>query len=87
MTDTPDLRRRYWRLVRFMGLVALAGVIGALSYLHLTGTRLHFQAVLALTLGIGGAVMLAGVLMALAFASNASGHDEAVRDESGDDWR
>lgn len=86
--DSPELRRRYWRLVRFMAVLALAGIAAALGYLYLTGTTLHLHWVLALTLGIGGAVMLAGVLMALVFVSNASGHDDAVRDESVDeDWR
>ena len=70
-----------------MALMAATGVVAALAYLHFTGTKLHFHAVLALTLGIGGAVILAGVLMALVFLSNASGHDEEVRDETGDDWR
>ncbi len=85
MTE-DDAWTRYRRLVLFMGVVALAGIIAALAYLHLTGTKLHLQAVIALSLGIGGAVLLAGVLMALVFASNASGHDDAVRDETGDDW-
>lgn len=86
--EIADLPRRYWRLVGFMTLIAALGIVTALTYLRLTGTVLHFHAVLALSLGISGAVILAGVLMALVFISDASGHDEAVRDESVDeDWR
>lgn len=85
MTDLSDLRRRYWRFVRIMGWIALAGVLGSLAWLYLTGAafRLHF--VIAIALGIAASVMLAGMLMGLVFFSNRSGHDETVaRDE---DWR
>lgn len=84
MTDSSDARRRYWRFVRIMAWIALAGVLLSLAWLYLTGApfRLHF--VLAIALGIAGSVMLAGMLMGLVFFSNRSGHDETVaRDE---DW-
>ena len=84
MTDTADHRRRYWRLMRIMAGVAVAGVVAVLGYLYATGANLRLHFVVALALGISGSVLLAGMLMGLVFLSNRSGHDESVRDE---DWR
>jgi len=76
------LRRRYWRLVGIMALVAIATIAGALWYIQASGTPLRLHVALAMSLGIGLTLLLAGGLMSLLFFSSRSGHDErAYRDE------
>lgn len=78
MNDNPnaDLRRRYWRLVGLMALIAVVTIAGALWYLHASGTPLRLHVALAMSLGIGLTLLLAGALMSLLFFSARSGHDE-----------
>lgn len=77
-----NLHRRYWRLVGLMAAVAIAVIAGALWYMWASGTPLRLHVVLAMSLGIGFTVLLAGGLMSLLFFSARSGHDDAVhRDE------
>ena len=71
-------RRRFWQLMALMTALALAGVAGVLEYLRQIGEPLHFHFVLAISLGIGISMLLAGALMGLVFISNRSGHDSSM---------
>lgn len=84
MNDDPNagLRRRYWRLVGLMAAIAAITIAGALWYVHASGTPLRLHVVIAMSLGIGLTLLLAGGLMSLLFFSARSGHDErAAQDE------
>lgn len=72
--------RRFWRLMAVVAAIAIAAVLGALAYMQATGTPLRLHFVIALTLGIGLTLLLAGALMGLLFFSARSGHDEPAFD-------
>ena len=55
--------------------ICVAAVIVAMA--HLQGP-LHLVTMAAVIGGVGGSVMMAGLLMGLAFLSSGSGHDEDV---------
>lgn len=67
------------RIVKWIILVAVVMVAGALLYLHLTGD-LDFSMVIATTLGVFFSVVLGCGLFAAAFFSAKSGIDEQVGD-------
>ena len=80
--DDPQYAAFAW--ARFRGIMAwmvlaaaicVAAVIAAMA--HLQGP-LHLVTMLAVIGGVGGSVMMAGLLMGLAFLSSGSGHDEDV---------
>ncbi len=80
--DDPHYAAFAW--ARFRGIMAwmvlaaaicVAAVIMAMA--HLQGP-LHLVTMLAVIGGVGGSVMMAGLLMGLAFLSSGSGHDEDV---------
>jgi len=75
-----DHWRRFRRLMAFMVTIAVIAVAIALWTLHRDGVVLHWQFMLALGLGIGVSLLLAGALMGLVFVSANSGHDDAVID-------
>ena len=92
--DTPDLSdphyarfawARYWRLMRWMGLVALLCVGAALWILHATYGPMPIHMILATILGVGLSVLLCAALMGLVFLSSGSGHDETIIDFSKED--
>lgn len=69
---------RYRRIMRFMFLVTV-GVVGiavALLYKYNGAVSVHYY--IAIALGIGFTMLLAGALMGLIFLSNGTGHDAAV---------
>ncbi len=81
LTD-PDYARFAWARFRHLlaWMTAVAGacsvaVIAAMA--HLQGP-LHLITMFAIIGGVGGSVVLAGLLMGLAFLSSGSGHDEDV---------
>jgi hypothetical protein len=77
-----ELRRRYWRLVGLMAAIAALTIAGALYYVQASGTPLRLHTALAMSLGIGLTLLLAGALMGLLFFSARSGHDErALHDD------
>lgn len=65
------------RIVKWIALVAVLMVIGALFYLKWMGTW-SVHAVVATILGVFLSVLLGCGLFALAFLSDKSGHDEDV---------
>lgn len=72
--------RRFWRLMAVVAAIAAIAVLAALAYMQATGTELRLHFVIALTLGIGLTLLLAGALMGLLFFSARSGHDELAAD-------
>lgn len=79
----PDYARFAWgrfrAILAWMTLAAaicVAAVIVTLA--HVMGP-LHLVTMLAIIGGVGGSVMLAALLMGLAFLSSGSGHDEDVK--------
>lgn len=70
--------RRYRRLLALMFGLAVVVIGVALTVLHAEGVVLRLNFVIALALGIGVSLMLAGALMGLLFVSANSGHDDSV---------
>ena len=89
MNESPPASpaRRFWRLMTIVALAAAAAIVAALFYAHATGTPLRLHFVVAMSLGIGLTLLLAGALMGLLFFSARSGHDEAAFDRDDLDER
>ena len=69
---------RFRAIMAWMVLAAalcIALVIVAMAYVQ---GPLHLVTMLAIIGGVGGSIILAGLLMGLAFLSSGSGHDEDV---------
>ena len=80
--DDPDYAAFAWARFRWM-LKIMAGVSVVAALVALAGIwwwvgSMHWVTAAATLGGVGGSVMLGGVLMALVFLSNGSGHDAAV---------
>ena len=80
--DDPDYAAFAWARFRdimawmvLAAAVCVAAIIAATA--HIQG-RQHLVTMLAVIGGVGGSVMMAGLLMGLAFLSSGSGHDEDV---------
>jgi hypothetical protein len=67
------------RMIKWIAVVAVLMVIGALAYLDMMGD-LSLHAAIAMVLGVFLSVLLGCGLFALAFFSDKSGHDEDVSD-------
>lgn len=65
------------RIMKWIGVVAVLMVVGALSFLKLTG-ELDATMAIATTIGVFVSVLLGCGLFAAAFFSNKSGLDETV---------
>ena len=82
MIDPAEPRAAHWRRYRrLLGMIAGLAVVtvgGALAVLHGEGVVLRPNFVIALGLGIGVSIVLAGALMGLVFVSASSGHDDSV---------
>lgn len=76
----PSPVRRFWRLMAIMAVVAAIAIAGALFWAQARGTPLRLHFALAMSLGIGLTLLLAGALMGLLFFSSRSGHDEGAFD-------
>ena len=80
--DDPDYAAFAWARFRWM-LKIMAGVSVVAALVALAGIwwwvgTMHWVTAAATLGGVGGSIMLGGVLMALVFLSNGSGHDAAV---------
>lgn len=71
-----QVRLRYRRMFRLVGLVALGAAALAVGALYLALGEFQLHASIAMAIGIGLSVLLGGALMGLVFLSNASGHDD-----------
>ena len=69
---------RYFRLMRWMVVVTVAMVIGAMVLLYRSNGLVSIHFYIAAALGIGFAMLLMSALMGLVFLSSGTGHDDAV---------
>jgi uncharacterized membrane protein len=76
---TRSAADEFRRMIKWIAIIAVLMVIGALAYLGAMGD-LSLHAVIATVLGVFLSVLLGCGLFALAFFSDKSGHDEAVSD-------
>jgi hypothetical protein len=79
--DRQKAVAEFKRTLAIIGIVAVLMVIGALTYLSLTGD-LEKNMVIATILGVFFSVLLGCGLFAAAFFSDKSGHDQNVTDAS-----
>lgn len=76
---------RFRRIMRWMFLVTMTTVIGALSVLYRQEGMVSPHFYIAVAIGISFAMLLMSGLMGLVFLSNASGHDADVAAPPNDD--
>lgn len=80
--DDPHLAQfawaRYRRVMRWMMLVTVTMVIGALVALYRTNGLVSVHVYIATALGIGFTMLLMSALMGLVFLSSGTGHDESI---------
>jgi hypothetical protein len=76
---------RYKRLMRWMMLVTLTMVIGAVVVLYRQNGLISIHFYIATALGISFAMLLMSALMGLVFLSNGTGHDQALSDQADED--
>ena len=78
-TDRQSAMAEFKLIVKWIMVLAVLMVIGALTYLHFYST-LDGNTVVAVTLGVFLSVLLGCGLFAAAFFSDKSGHDQSVTD-------
>ena len=78
---------RYRRIMRFMLLVTIGVVALAIAVLYDGDSEASVHYYIAIALGIGFSMLLAGGLMGLIFLSSGTGHDESVTDLMEDEDR
>ncbi len=71
---------RYRRVMRWMMLITVTMVAGALVILYRQDSLVSIHFYIATALGIGFTMLLASALMGLVFLSSGTGHDEAIVD-------
>jgi hypothetical protein len=76
----PHAWARYWRIMRWMTLLALLCVVAALAYFRFGGDPVPVNMLIAGSLGVFLTVMVGTGLMSLVFLSAGSGHDEDADD-------
>lgn len=78
-TERQSALAEFKRIMKWIAVIAVLMVAGALTYLYLTST-LDANTVVATTLGVFFSVLLGCGLFAAAFFSSKSGYDEKVTD-------
>ena len=78
-SEREQAAAEFWRIIRWIGVVAVLMVVGALTYLALTGD-LTVNMVVATSIGVFFSVLLGCGLFAAAFFSSKSGHDQSISD-------
>lgn len=76
---------RFRRIMRWMFLVTMTTVIGALTVLYKQEGMVSPHFYIAVAIGVSFAMLLMSALMGLVFLSSASGHDEDVTELPKDD--
>ena len=69
---------RYRRIMRWMMLITITLVIGAVVILYRHSGEVSIHMYIATALGIGGVMLLGSALMGLVFLSSGTGHDESI---------
>jgi len=77
--DRDKAAAEFKRMVKWIVVVAVAMVLVALLYLHLT-TSLTANLIIATTMGVFFSVLLGCGLFAASFFSDKSGHDQSIAD-------
>lgn len=79
---------RYRRLMKWMFLLTVTAVIGALAEFYRENGFVSIHFYIATALGIGAMMLLTSALMGLVFLSNGTGHDAVISphedDQAGD---
>ena len=78
-SDRQQAMAEFRRIMKWIVLIAVLMVIGALGYLASTGD-LTLSLVVATVLGVFFSVLLGCGLFAAAFFSDKSGHDQSITD-------
>ena len=78
-TDRQQAAAEFRRIMKWIILIAVLMVIGALAYIASTG-ELTANLVMATILGVFFSVLLGCGLFAAAFFSDKSGHDQRIDD-------
>jgi hypothetical protein len=81
---SPERQRaiaEFKRIIAWILVIALVMVVGALVYLHATGS-LDANTVIATSLGVFFSVLIGCGLFAAAFFSNKSGYDQEISDST-----
>lgn len=76
---------RFRRIMRWMFLVTMTTVIGALTVLYKQEGMVSPHFYIAVAIGVSFAMLLMSALMGLVFLSSASGHDDEVSEGPKDD--
>ena len=79
VTDREQAAADFKRMIKWIALIAVLMVAGALAYLALTG-EMTADMVIATTLGVFLSVLVGSGLMAASYFSDKSGHDRNVTD-------
>ncbi len=69
---------RYRRIMRWMMLITVTLVVGAVVILYRRSGEVSIHMYIATALGIGGVMLLGSALMGLVFLSSGTGHDESI---------
>jgi hypothetical protein len=83
-SDRQRAMAEFRRIMKWIIVIAVLMVAGALIYLHLTGD-LDANMVIATTLGVFFSVVLGCGLFAAAFFSDKSGVDQSISDATKDE--
>lgn len=82
--DDPHIAQHAWaryrRLLRWMMLVTVTLVIGAMVALYRSNGAVSVHLYIAAAAGISLTMLLMSALMGLVFLSHGTGHDEAISD-------
>ena len=78
-SDRQQAVAEFKRIMKWIAIIAVLMVAGALTYLHLTSS-LDLTTALATTFGVFFSVLLGCGLFAAAFFSSKSGYDQSVTD-------
>lgn len=76
---------RYRRLMRWMMLVTLTMVVGAVVLLYRQNGLVSIHFYIATALGIAFAMLLTSALMGLVFLSHGTGHDDALSEDGNEE--
>ncbi len=76
---------RFMRILRWMMLLTVLLVMGALYLLYRNNGGVSVHLYIATALGIGFTMLLMSALMGLVFLSSGTGHDSAIEDPLDDE--